>query len=120
MVFFDKQRSVLDVRIIGICPVLEKYDANGDYKGDQPMYWVYFPEIRPLLAQQETFNRWNDAERINFDDLFMKRFFSSYIYKESNVYNRRITDYKTGIDALLEAEKVHEKIANMEQDLWEY
>ena len=118
--FFDKQRSVMDVRIIGLCPVIEVMDDNGDYKGELPMYWVYFPEIRPMLARQETVNRWNDAEQRTYDDLFLKRFFSSYIYKESNVYNRKISEYKIGLNALLEAKDIHHKIDNFEQDLWEY
>lgn len=118
--FFDKQRSVMDVRIIGICPVIEVMDDNGDYKGELPMYWIYFPEIRPILSKQETVNRWNDAEQRSYDDLFLKRFFSSYIYKERNVYNRKISEYKTGIDALLEAKDIHHKIDNFEQDLWHY
>ena len=36
----------------------------------------------------------NDTERRTFDDVFHKRMFNSYIIKESNVYNRRIEDYK--------------------------
>jgi gliding motility associated protien GldN len=118
--FFDKQRSVMDVRIIGICPVIEVMDDNGDYKGELPMYWIYFPEVRSILARQETVNRWNDAERRTYDDLFLKRFFSSYVYKESNVYNRKISEYKVGLDALLEAKDIHNQIDNFEQDLWEY
>lgn len=118
--FFDRQRSTMETRIIGICPVAEMYDENGDYKGEMPMYWVYFPEVRNLLAHQETVNRWNDAEQRTYDDLFLKRFFSSYIYKESNVYHRGISDYKTGTDALLESQSITSKIFNFEQDLWEY
>jgi hypothetical protein len=84
------------------------------------MYWIYFPEVRSILARQETVNRWNDAERRTYDDLFLKRFFSSYVYKESNVYNRKISEYKVGLDALLEAKDIHNQIDNFEQDLWEY
>ena len=42
------------------------------------------------------------------------------IVKESNKYDRKISDYKEGIDALLEAEKIKEEIFNLEHDLWEY
>ena len=118
--FFDKQKGVMEVRIIGICPIAEKYDQNGDYKGELPLYWIYFPEIRPLLAQQETVSRWNDAEQRTYDELFAKRFFSSYIYQISNVYGRKITDYKTGEEAQLEAQKYFDELFNFEQDLWEY
>lgn len=40
--FFDKQRSVMDVRILGICPVREVYDENGNKSGIEKMFWIYF------------------------------------------------------------------------------
>ena len=73
-----------------------------------------------MLANAEAFNRENDTERRTFDDVFHKRMFNSYIIKESNVYNRRIEDYKTGLDALLEAERIKSEIVNLEHDMWEY
>jgi gliding motility associated protien GldN len=105
--FFDKQRSVMDVRIIGLCPLIEKVSETGEHLGaDKPLFWVYFPEARPVLANQEVFMRHNDAERRTFDDIFWKRMFSSYVRKESNVYDRGLYDYKTGLDLLLESDRV--------------
>lgn len=118
--FFDKQRSVLDVRIIGICPVMQKFDANGEYKGDLPLFWIYFPESRHVFVNTPTFNMHNDVERVCLDDIFLKRRFSSYVYKESNVYDRKIGDYKTGEDILLESQKIKSSIQDLEQDLWSY
>ena len=40
--------------------------------------------------------------------------------KESNVYDRRLEDYLTGVDILLESEKIKSEIFNFEQDLWSY
>ena len=40
--------------------------------------------------------------------------------KKSNVYDRKIADYKVGLDALLESKKIELDIANFEQDAWEY
>jgi gliding motility associated protien GldN len=118
--FFDKQRSVMDVRIIGICPLKENKGPDGEVRGYQPMFWVYFPECRPLFAKAEVFNRSNDAERRTLDEIFIKRFFGSYINKVSNVYDRSIAEYTTGLDALLEAEKAKENIFLFEQDVWHY
>lgn len=118
--FFDKQRSVLEVRIIGIAPIQEVLAPDGTIKGDKVLFWIYFPEVRNLLIHAESYNRQNDAERRTYDDIFMKRLFGSYVYKEQNVYDRLINEYATGLDALLEAERVKEDIFNMEHDLWEY
>jgi gliding motility associated protien GldN len=118
--FFDKQRSVMDVRIIGICPITEEYDEEGELKGTKPLFWIYYPQARYVFAQHDVFNRYNDAARLTYDDLFLKRFFSSYIYKESNVYDRKISEYAVGMDALLESERIKEEIFQEESDLWEY
>lgn len=118
--FFDKQRSVLDVRIIGIAPQAVKKDEYGNEVGRQTLFWVYFPEARHVFANQAVFNRMNDGARLTFDDLFWKRMFHSYIHKESNVYNREIHEYKSGIAYQLESDKIKEGLRNFESDLWEY
>ncbi|MFM7216857.1 MAG: gliding motility protein GldN [Bacteroidota bacterium] len=121
--FFDKQRSVMEVRIIGIAPlVFAKNEAGEIREGNLriPLFWIYYPEARKLLANAECFNRSNDAERRSFDDIFQKRLFTSMIYKESNVYDRRIEDYRQGLNALLESERIKSEITNMEHDMWEF
>jgi len=121
--FFDKQRSVMDVRIIGLAPLIYEVDEYGVTREGAkkvPIYWIYYPEARKILTNTECFNRGNDAERRTYDDIFQKRLFASFIMKESNVFDRRIEDYRQGMDALLEAERVKTDIVNMEHDMWEY
>ena len=118
--FFDKKRSVLDVRIIGIAPQKEDKTEGGDIRGYKDMFWLYFEECRYLFVNYEVFNLHNDAERMSYDDLFMKRRFSSYIIKEENVFNRLISEYKAGIDAILESERVKNDIFLLEHDLWHF
>jgi gliding motility associated protien GldN len=117
---FDKQRSERYVRIIGICPMMEDYDDNGLKRGMKPLFWIYFPELRYVLVNQDVFNRQNDALQISFDELFEKRMFTSYVVKEANVYDRTISDYARNIDALLESERVKNDLFLMEHDLWHY
>ncbi len=114
--FFDKQKSVLEVRILGLCP--QKYD---EAKGiDIPLFWIYFPACRGIFAMNETFNTKNDAERRTFEDIFWKRQFNSYVLKETNVYDRNIQEYAKGIDALLESDRVKKDIFQYEHDLWHF
>ncbi len=121
--YFDKQRSVMEVRIIGIAPMVYAKDEAGNRREGNQMLalcWFYYPECRKLLGSAESFNRQNDAERRTFEDIFQKRMFNSYIIKEANVYNRRIADYKEGIQTLFEAERVKNDIMLLEHDMWEY
>jgi gliding motility associated protien GldN len=117
--FFDKQRSVMDVRILGLCPMATKKDpSTGAVMGFKPLFWVYFPQLRPLLVRQRVFLGKNFSMPTTYDDLFHERYFSSYIHKESNVFDRTINSYYSGLDVLLEGEKIKESISNFEHDLW--
>ncbi len=124
--FFDKNHSVMKVRIVGINPirVYNQLDDQGlptDLILKKQTFWVYYPEVRPLLTNHEIFNQYNDAQRISFDDFMMQRRFSGFIIGVSNVYNnRRIISYAIGLDALLEADKQKEWLFEVEHDLWEY
>jgi len=119
--FFDKQRSVMEVRILGICPMAYNKDETG-LRTKQQLFWIWFPELRSHLATAEVFNPGNDAERRTFDEIFHLRKFSSVIKEESNVYSRTIYDYNqmNRMEQLLEAERIKEEIRNFEHDLWEY
>jgi len=118
--FFDENTSALQVRVLGIAPLIDVKDDNGNFRYEQPMFWAYYPECREIFARHKVFNPGNDASLNTWEDLFEMRFFSSYVYKESNVYNRRLQDYLTGVDLLLEADKIKQEIFNFEHDLWSY
>ncbi len=116
--YFDRQRSQMMVRIIAVCPVLI-VERDGQEQ-TSPMFWVSYAEARDVFAQALVFNEFNSAMRLTYDELFWKRLFDSYIYKEENVYDRRINAYATGVDALLESERIKNEMFNFEQFLWEY
>lgn len=119
--YFDKQHSTMRVRILGVCPIRNYVDIETGQARKERTFWVYFPSARHLMANQEVFNRHNDAQRISYDDLFFQRRFNSYIVAESNVYeNRPITSYMAGVNTLLEAEKIKQELFEVEHDLWEY
>lgn len=118
--YFDKQRSVMEPRILGIQPRMKVFDPQTQQlQGLVPICWVYFPELRKVLINEEVYNPYNFGSRITYDDLFMKRMFNSLIYKVDNTYDRRIGDYTKGIDALLEAENIKDIIFKFEHDVWE-
>ena len=121
---FDKQRSVMEARIIGLCPIRVFYrddDLEHETVHNKMLFWVFFPEARNIFASQAIYNPNNQSQEITFDDYFVKRMFDGYIFRESNVYdNRRIEEYATGLDVLLESERIKDEIFNYEHDLWEF
>src|ERR1035437_2755880 len=70
--YFDKQRSTMQVRILGICPIwVYKKDPKDSTYVKKRLFWVNYPEIRPLLAKKEALNEFNGARSLSFDDLFL-------------------------------------------------
>jgi gliding motility associated protien GldN len=118
--YFDREASRLKVRILGIAPVRERIIAGK--AEEQPMYWLYYPQIREILAKEQAYNDFNDAAPLSWDDVFEMRRFSSYIFKETNVQDLRLKDFfpADGIARLRESDKIKNKLFNFEHDLWEY
>lgn len=119
--YFDKQHSVMKVRIVGLCPIrLYKKPGQPNFT-KQKTFWIYYPEARSLFSSHEVFNRHNDAQRVSFDDFFEQRSFNGFIWAEANVYDNRILmTYKPGVQMMLEAKKIEAEIFNMEHDMWVY
>lgn len=118
--FFDKERSVMDCRILGLAPVVYNQDDKGNISGLKELFWLYFPHCRFVFNNYFVYNTKNDAQWMSFDDLFWKRQFSSTIYKQNNVFDRKIESYRTGLDALHESEKITEDIRTIEHDVWHF
>jgi len=123
MWYFDKETSRMMVRILGIAPLQEVFDEDtGSFKYELPLFWVYYPEAREVLSRYTVFNEMNDASVITWSDLFEMRKISSYIYKQSNVLDFRLMDMfpNSGVDRLLESDKIKSELFNWEHDLWTY
>ncbi|MFL5753879.1 MAG: gliding motility protein GldN [Bacteroidia bacterium] len=114
--FFDKQRSVMDVRILGICPV--RYDEGKDLF--VPLFWIYYPASREWLNSFTALNAPDNSAELTYDGFFLNRKFTSFIRKESNIYDRTIDEYASGEDALLESERIRNQMLRFEHDMWQY
>lgn len=117
--YYDKQRGEMKNRIIGIAPfVQDPKDKTNKY----PLFWVWFPDARYAMHTHQAYNRNNQIQRLTFDEIFHLRVFNSVIYKEDNVYDRAIADYKRNdaLSQLLEAQMIRERLRNFEHDLWEF
>lgn len=113
--YFDKITSTFNARIIAFCPIMLK---NTEDMGLQkfPLFWVPFETLRPFLAQTEVLiTDKNNGARPSFDDIFIKRRFSSYIYKESNIQNRNLLEYNISAeDIRRDQQKVKTLLSNFE------
>lgn len=122
---FDRNQGKMIVRIIGIAPVKDEYGDDGTYRGPVAMFWLYYPEIRPVLANYEVFNPQNDVYRYTWDEFFEARQFSSKITKVSNPLDQKFeeifgNDARGKMEALYEGQQNANEIFNKEHDMWVY
>jgi gliding motility associated protien GldN len=121
---FDKESSRMFARILGIAPMKTYIDeSTGIVLGESPIFWVYYPDLRPILSVHEVYNGRNFGARMTWEELFESRVFSSVITKSSienpsDQYIRSVI--KDPIMALLMGESIKDKIFDFEQDLWSY
>jgi gliding motility associated protien GldN len=116
---FDRRTGGLDVRIVALAPITN-IKSEGRVVGQTAMFWVYYPYIRPVLTNSEVFNWRSESEKLNYDEVFIRRMFTSNIIKEPNVKDLRVEDYAKGRDAFYESERIKNKLLDFEQSLWQY
>lgn len=125
--FIGKQDTRQDSRRIALAPVknITKALSTGAevYMGRAPIFWIPMlnPMVRNVLARNSSyFDGTNEVGQPSWDYIFVNQLYSAYITRESNRYNRKVTDYLTGEDAMLEAEAIEERVFDIGEDMWEY
>ncbi|HUZ58212.1 MAG TPA: gliding motility protein GldN [Hanamia sp.] len=125
-VIFDKQSSRLFFRILGIAPVKDIITSSGIDLGETPLFWVYYPDMRPIFAKYFVYNGKNYGARMSWEDLFESRMFHGRIIKSTlnNPYDQYLKD-QIGLKGhpmlqLYEGEKIKNEIFDYEQNLWSY
>jgi gliding motility associated protien GldN len=122
--YIDKQDTRMKVRIVSL-GLIQNYCrlvAEENICSDRINFWIPMNDIRVrrVLARANAYDIYNNSKERSYDEIFISRYFDSYINRETNVYNREIHNYLTGIDAQLEAIAIEDRIFEIESDMWEY
>ena len=120
----EKQLSDQYVRIISMAltrDIYKEIDGEREYQGTVTLFWIPMlsPRTRDLLARKEAYYEDNISHLPSWEYIFNSRVFTSYITRESNRFNRTIDSYLTGEDALFEAERIENKLLEINVDQWE-
>ncbi len=122
--YIDKQDTRMKVRIISLALVDENCkEIDGEMEcNPTTRFWIPMNDmrVRNIFARTDAYDIYNNNAERSYDEVFITRYFDSYVTRETNVFNREIHDYLTGEDAQLEAESIEERIFNIESDMWEY
>jgi gliding motility associated protien GldN len=114
---FDRNAGRMVVRIIGVAPLQDRFDESGNFRGSLAMFWLYYPELRKLLANYEVYNPQNDLHRISWADYFDGRYFASYPIKTS-ANNPTGRKFSADLRGLEEGQKAMDVLIDKESDMW--
>ncbi|AZI20851.1 type IX secretion system ring subunit PorN/GldN [Chryseobacterium taklimakanense] len=133
MWYIDRRDSQMKYRLLGIAAMGKDPQTMGVIGGDGELvdagddyidlFWVFYPNVRPLLVNSVVFNNKNLSSDITYDDILNARRFSSVIYKSDNgLGNGVIKDYipRNADEQMEEHERIKAQILQMENDMWNY
>lgn len=133
MWYIDRRDSQMKYRLLGIAAMGKDPQTMGVIGGDGELvdagddyidlFWVFYPNVRPLLVNSVVFNNKNLSSDITYDDILNARRFSSVIYKSDNgLGNGVIKDYipRNADEQMEEHERTKAQILQMENDMWNY
>ncbi|MEM6396593.1 MAG: gliding motility protein GldN [Bacteroidota bacterium] len=120
IVYFDRQTSTQQVKIIGIAPLLQIADELGQLNYEYVMGWFYWPHARTWFDRQGYYLDGTDQAVMSWADALDMRRFSSYLLEQSNVRGNRLSDQHTGQSLLIESKNLEAEQVNREHDMWSY
>lgn len=131
-IYFDKKRSMIVTRIVGLAPLMSAQVA-GATVGETPAFWLYFPQCRDFFATKDVTDPDRNIYDTTIDDLFVQGKYASAIVRASGNDIRPNTQLANNaiagsvIDpAAAEKDKaevsklVESKIDNFKNSTWDY
>jgi len=116
-IFFDKQRGRVDVRIIGLAPMMSIGSSAGlpANMSNTPAFWLYFPQLRYALVQEDVSDADKGIFNITLDDVFMQHKFSASLVKEFSPSGSQTEQLDPGSP---EALKIEQKLNELRKNIW--
>ena len=122
--YIDSKDTRMKVRIVSLARVDENCkEIDGDMECNPTIrFWIPMNDmrVRNIFARTNAYDLYNNNAERSYDEIFITRYFDSFVTRETNTHNRAVHDYLTGEDAQLESQSIEERIFDIESDMWEY
>ena len=120
-IYFDKVRGRVVTEIISLAPIRTQKSSTGQDIGIQHPFYLYFKQLRKMLAAREVTDLPRDISNVSYDDMFISRNFHSRIIKEASPSGLSIKDkYPNEADQIRESNRIEQEIRNFKRGLFKY
>jgi hypothetical protein len=82
-----KNNGKIITRILGIAPITMEPGASNSNEIEKPLFWIYYPDCKDLLAKTKVVNRYEDN---TWYDIFEFRKFNSNIIKQGDTIYQKL------------------------------
>ena len=116
-IYFDRQRGRVSTRILGLAPMMNVPGTTDlpAAMASTPAFWLYFPQLRFALVQEDVSDPDKNVFDITLDDVFMLQKFSACLVKKTSASGSSTEQMEPGSP---EAVKLEEKLAEMKKNIW--
>jgi gliding motility associated protien GldN len=118
VVYFDSKLGRMNIRILGIAPIVNLNDNQGNPVATTALCWFYYNDLRPVLVREPMLGDNTDIRGLSWDDVFQARVFSSHIIKQSNVRDLRLQDVHSGMAIIQKGDDIRDEIRSIEADFF--
>ena len=122
-IYFDKVRGRVVTEIISLAPIKKYKNSAGTFmpEFDTKPFYLYFKQLRKLLAAREVTDLPRDISNVSYDDLFISRNFHSRIIKEASPSDAKIADkFKTEEEQIKESNRIEKEIRDFKRGMFKY
>jgi gliding motility associated protien GldN len=116
--YFNKRNSRMEVKILGLAPLIDEFDSAGAYLGEKQLCWLYYPLMRCCLNKHKV--RLNNDSIVTLESFITNHMFTSEIYYVSTVHQENLPRKRERNSNQQEMDYERKRIRNEENDLWEY
>jgi len=118
--YFDQTNSLLDTKLIAICPMLMIQDGYDTGATRYPQFWILYEDLRPYISRMPIMTSdINNVMNKTVDDFFRLNLYDGEIYKTTNLENKILKDiYKTPEEMKAAQERIEDEIRQFEKNLW--
>ncbi len=118
--YFDQTNSLLDTKVVAICPVLAASDSNDIGVSGYPQFWVLYEDIRPYISNTPVMTSdKNNVKNRTIDDFFRLNLYEGDIYRTTNMENKMLSNiHKTPAELKTAQENIENEIKQFEENLW--